>query len=66
MRKKRRVQVQIRMRLYQFGLFPMGIQRVIRLKDVEEIIETLEGELKFVIEQLYLEWQYLAKFYRAT
>jgi len=52
MRKKRRVQMQIRMRLHQFGLFPSTIEGVIRLKDVEELLETLEGELKFVTARL--------------
>lgn len=61
MRAKRRVQMQIRMRLHQFGLFPSNIQRVIRLKDVEAILTCLEGELKLVIECLCSEWKHLVE-----
>lgn len=59
MRARRRVQVQIRMRLHQFGLFPVQIQRAIRITDVESILKTLEGELKFSIERLYSVWKQL-------
>ncbi len=59
MRDKRRVQVQIRMRLHQFGLFPSEIKRVIRLKDAEELLKRLDGELKFSIERLFIIWQQL-------
>ena len=37
MNKKRRVMVQIRMRLHYFGLFPESIQGRIKLQDVEDI-----------------------------
>jgi hypothetical protein len=40
MRAKRRVQVQIRMRLHHFGMFPTHIQRVIQIKDVEELLRS--------------------------
>ena len=59
MRAKRRVQVQIRMRLHQFGLFPVHIERALRLKDVEHILNSLDGELKLAIELLYTQWVYL-------
>ena len=57
---KRRVQVQIRMRLHQFGLLPASITRVIRTNNVEEVLPKLEGELKFSIECLYAQWKHLA------
>ena len=60
MRARRRVQTQVRMRLHQFGLFPASIERVIRLKDVEELLPRLKGELKFSIECLSAQWQFLA------
>jgi transposase len=56
MRAKRRAQVQIRMRLHQFGMFPEEITGAIRLKDVEAILEHLAGELKLAIEVLYKQW----------
>jgi transposase len=59
MRAKRRVQIQIRMRLHQFGLFPPEIERVIRLKDVEELLMKLDGDLQYCISCLYSEWQQL-------
>lgn len=60
-RARRRAQVQIRMRLHQFGLFPEEIVRAIRPKDVEEFLSRTEaGELKLSIEFLYEQWQYLA------
>jgi transposase len=59
MNAKRRVQTQIRMRLHQFGLFPVEIQRVIRLNDVEEICKSLGGDLKFSVECLSAEWAHL-------
>ena len=58
-RAKSRVQIQIRMKLHQFGLFPSHIERAIKLGDVEQIITELEGELKFCIECLYSQWQHL-------
>ena len=60
MRAKRRVQAQIRMRLHQFGLFPAHIERVIRLKDVEELLTRMKGDLKFSISCLHAEWAHLA------
>lgn len=59
MRARRRVQTQIRMRLHQFGLFPAHIQRVIRVSDVEDILESVDGELKQVIGLLHAQWVYL-------
>ena len=52
MRAKRRAQIQIRMRLHQFGLFPAHIERVIRLKDVDALLETMDGALHFTISCL--------------
>ena len=60
MRARKRIQVQIRMRLHQFGLFPEKITGVMRLKDVEAVLDTLEGELKLTIELLYGQWVYIA------
>lgn len=40
---RRRVQAQIRMRLHQFGLFPEGIKKAIRSKDVEGLLGKIEG-----------------------
>ena len=59
--KKRRVMVQIRMRLHYFGLFPSSIQRRIKLQDVEDILVRLEGELQHTIGMLRDEWVELAK-----
>jgi transposase len=56
---KRRIQVQIRMRLHQFGVFPEQIERVLRLKDVEQLLTKLEGNLQFSISCLYAEWVHL-------
>lgn len=59
MRAKRRVQIQIRMRLHQFGMFPAEIKRVIRLADVEELLCKMDGELQLSISCLYSEWKHL-------
>jgi transposase len=56
MNKKRRVMVQIRMRLHYFGLFPSSIQRRVRLQDVDEILGGLEGELQRTVGMLREEW----------
>jgi len=64
-RAKRRVQAQIRMRLHQFGLFPAHITRVIRLKDVEDVLQGAEGELQFCISCLHAQWEHLALQIRA-
>jgi transposase len=61
MSKKRRVMVQIRMRLHYFGLFPESIQRRIKLQDVENILVGLEVELQRTIGMLRDEWVELAK-----
>ena len=61
MNKKRRVMVQIRMRLHYFGRFPESIQRRIKLQDVEDILVGLEGELQRTIGMLRDEWVELAK-----
>ena len=58
-RARCRVQVQIRMRLHQFGKFPTHIQRVIRPKDVEELLESLDENLRIAIECLYKQWKHL-------
>lgn len=60
MSAKRRVQIQIRMRLHQFGLLPTDTKGVLRLKDVESMLTELEGELHFTISCLRDEWQHLA------
>ena len=61
MNKKRRVMVQIRMRLHYFGRFPESIQRRIKLQDVEDVLVGLEGELQRTIGMLRDEWVELAK-----
>lgn len=61
MRAKKRVQVQIRMRLHQFGMFPEGIERVIRLADVEELLSGIDGELQLSISCLYDQWKHIAE-----
>lgn len=58
-RAKRRVQVQIRMRLHQFGMFPDYINRVIKPADIPAILVELDGELKFTIECLLEHWKFL-------
>lgn len=60
MRAKRRAQIQIRMRLHQFGLFPTHIERVIRLKDVDALLEKMEGDLHYTVSCLRAEWERLA------
>ena len=56
-RAKRRAQIQIRMRLHQFGLFPSWIQSVIQPAHIKNILEKLPSEdLKFSIELLYVQW----------
>ena len=60
MRAKRRAQIQIRMRLHQFGLFPVHIERVIRLKDVDALLEKMDGDLHYTISCLRAEWERLA------
>ena len=59
MRAKIRVQVQIRMRLHQFGIFPSHIERVLRVKDVEELLAMMDGDLQFSIACLYEQWGHL-------
>lgn len=61
MRARRRVQIQIRMRLHQFGLFPEHIQRVMRPSDVEEIMKSLDGDLRYSINCLFIQWKNLVK-----
>ena len=61
MRARRRAQVQIRMKLHQFGLFPADIERAIRPRDLEQLLPKLESEeLRLSIELLYSEWLHLA------
>jgi transposase len=60
MRKKRRVMVQIRMRLHYFGLFPESINGRLKVSDVTYILVSLEGELQRTIGMLRDEWQHLA------
>jgi len=59
--KKRRVMVQMRMRLHYFGLFPQSIQRRIKPPDVEDVLVGLSGELQRAISMLRDEWIELAK-----
>lgn len=47
------------MRMHQFGLFPEDIERVIRLKDVEELLTKIDGDLQFSIACLYEEWKHI-------
>ena len=56
MRKKRRVMVQIRMRLHQFGKLPASLTGRIKLKDVEQFLMGLEGELQFTIGLYCDDW----------
>ncbi len=58
MRAKRRAQIQ--MRLHQFGLFPTHIERVIRLKDVDALLENMDRDLHYTISCLRAEWERLA------
>jgi transposase len=61
MNKKHRVMVQIRMRLHYFGIFPVSIQRRIKLQDVDKILVSLDGELQRTIGMLRDEWIELVK-----
>jgi transposase len=61
MNKKRRVMVQIRMRLHYFGLFPESISRRLKLSDVDDMLVSLAGELQRTIGMLRDEWHHLAK-----
>lgn len=58
-RARRRVQVQIRMRLHQFGLVPAGLCGVLSLKEARRIIESIGGELRFCLERLCSVWGHL-------
>jgi len=49
------------MRLHQFGLFPEEITTALRVKHVEAILETLTGELHFVISCLLDEWKEIGR-----
>ncbi len=60
MRKTRRVMIQIRMRLHQFGKLPASLTGRIKLKDVEQILVGLEGELQFIIGLYRDEWVFHA------
>lgn len=44
-----------------FGLFPVRIQRRIKLQDVDEILVSLNGELQRTIAMLRDEWIELLK-----
>ena len=57
MNKKRRVMVQIRMRLHYFGLFPASIKQSIKLHHVDEILRGLDGELQQTIAMIQDEWR---------
>jgi hypothetical protein len=61
MNKKRRVMVQIRMRLRYFGLFRACIQGRIKVYHVDEILIRFKGELKRTIEILRDEWVELVR-----
>lgn len=57
---RQRVQIQIRMRLHQFGMFPREIERAIQLKDVEDLLGKMDGELQLTIGTLFMQWKQLA------
>lgn len=57
---KRRVQIQVRMKLHQFGIFPAAIDRPILLKDVEQLLLSIDGELHVAVNYLYEQWKSLA------
>jgi transposase len=57
-RAKKRAQVQIRMRLHQFGIFPAEISKTLNLKDVEKLLVSLDGELQLSIGCLYTQWKH--------
>lgn len=60
-RKRRRVQVQIRMRLHQFGLVPECLVGVMRPRHVATILEKIQtSALRSTIEQMMSEWVFLA------
>ena len=57
LRARRRAQVQIRMRLHQFGLVPRVFSRVMRLKDVERFLDgSQSAALKHSIGYLLSQW----------
>lgn len=61
MNKKRRVMVQIRMRLHYFGLFPVSIKQSIKLNHVDELLRGLDGELQQTIAIMRDEWQQISE-----
>jgi hypothetical protein len=61
MNKKRRVMVQIRMRLHYFGLFPVSIKQSIKLPHGEEILRGLDGELQQTIGMMRDEMQQISE-----
>ena len=57
-----RARVQIRMKLHQFGLFPVEVEGVLTSKLAKELIEGIEiPELKAVLTTLFLQWQHLSQ-----
>ena len=59
-RKRRRVQVQIRMRLHQFGLVPEWLSGVIRPQHVTMVLDKIQAPaLKMTLELMLSEWLYL-------
>jgi transposase len=64
MGKKRRVQIQIRMRLHQFGLIPTELRGRLQPSDVTQVLEDLKEpssklvSLKLTLELMLSEWMY--------
>jgi transposase len=60
MRARTRARIQIRMKLHQFGLFPVGVTTVLTSKLAKELIESVPiAELKIVLQALFSQWQHL-------
>ena len=60
MRARRRLQVQCRMRLHQFGLLPPTFSGVLRVKDVEALLENLPyDDITFNLELALEQWRLL-------
>lgn len=60
-RARTRARVQIRMKLHQFGLFPVGYKGVLTTKITKELIAGAGSfELKIALLALFSQWQHLS------
>ncbi|MCA9330163.1 IS110 family transposase [Candidatus Saccharibacteria bacterium] len=59
-RARTRARIQIRMKLHQFGLFPVGHSKVLTTKFARQLIDHVEqAELKISLNSLFSQWEHL-------